>query len=1040
MSSAHHSGILGGATAEARRVNAMSLQRIAAILKACGVSEGHGSPQIYANPESIHIIAPGDLKFLVSYADVVATHKDLRYDVRAFTGILWGMTQHAERNIDKVLRGAVGTSAAVAESTGAGNTGGAPSSSLSPASSQTSVYANVSKMYLDIYPHLLQVSRVTTLLRAYESPGARAGVRGTRRIAEVDVDVVARLATRLTHLFLGEAGERSSLLSSGAGMLNVMAAYTNVGHLLFRATEGALSSVTLLLSSLAARPGGDAEPILRYFNDDNAWRASALGLFITESYSTAIQTVLFALFQRRRDFDNVEEVTAKLFLRRLASRPPYRWRTFRLLYFTVQEVGAHDTHAAENQQGSSAYGQLLVFRRIQRAIQRCLTTHGSSTADELAAVKALRRGVTAQVHRAWFLPASAGGRSQLLSYYELLVFSALQGMPQVNFTEDAELLRRAEQTGLSAEPEVLTPSFLRLLMACCYTIPPPTDGTFAHAPLTTPSTLALYESLSKHVFQIGMCSSAVRAEEVNPLFSSPALQMETHIDLCLWNAINNTREDELDVAEALPAKEKSDGAAANPAVESRAPPVNTTTGAPKETGFPPSTSSGGSAEVSVLSGTPPLPKAPTPIVALFHRIRRDVSLLFAGNGDVLQHIPEAAGARATSFPLGFRVMTLTTVKVLFIALRTADFFHHISPTEMLPVVAQLFALRAYYPVSLSATETERKEAQRLLSLLQNTLALLPQEMKAATVNELLRRVLVPISTTAHHASQLQLALFEAYLHSMATASAANAVAEDLMLEHWVDIAVPAITNRHSVPLANAGHDFLIAAFRAEKYVSPLFVPTYVSLYAPNAELFSNGRSVSQAAAYPPLSVSAIQHFARMVRTACHGIERCDSTALARLLDEVPGGPVEDAVPATANALTAYMSKLSPAQRAALRKVTPINAVLLVVSALFEWLCLLWNNSPGYVKVAQDLFVAYFSGLCNLLQCTSTPVLQRVCASIEAIEVEHLRGSGNVQLQFLKYVSSVVDSVQVPSKVGIAEWFLKMSKRIQEQNYGRQSKL
>ncbi|SYZ70306.1 hypothetical_protein [Leishmania braziliensis MHOM/BR/75/M2904] len=178
----------------------------------------------------------------------------------------------------------------------------------------------------------------------------------------------------------------------------------------------------------------------------------------------------------------------------------------------------------------------------------------------------------------------------------------------------------------------------------------------------------------------------------------------------------------------------------------------------------------------------------------------------------------------------------------------------------------------------------------------------------------------------------------------------------------------------------------------------------------------------------------------MVRTACHGIERCDSTALARLFEDGAGNEGDATMPALSSAAVAYMAKLSPAQRAALRKVTPTNAVLLVVSALFDCLCLLWNSTPGYVKVAQDLFVAYFSGLCNLLQCTSTPVLQRVCASIEAIEVEHLRGSGSVQFQFLKYVNLVVDAVEGPSKVGIAEWFLNMNKRIQEQNYGKHSKL
>ncbi|TPP48579.1 hypothetical protein CGC21_14645 [Leishmania donovani] len=999
MPSAQSSVLQGGAATGPRRLSAIDLQRITAILEACGVSKVHGSTHIYAHPESIHLISPRDLSFLVLHADVLATHTDLLYDVRAFTGILWGMMQHADRGIERVLRAVEGNSAAVAESARGGSVGGTPSSSSpAPAPAHTFVYTNVSKVYSAMFPHLVQVFRVATLLRAYESTDARAEVRDTRRIAQVDIDVVARLAGRLNHLFLCEAGERSAGALGGAGALNVTATYTNVGHHLFRTTESALSSVLLLLSSLAARPGSDAGPILRYFHDVGAWKASALGILITESYSMSIQAVLFSLFRRSREFDNVEEVAAKLLLQRLASRPPYQWRTFRLLYFSVQDIGASDMQAAEDRHGSSAFGQLLVFCRIQHALQWCLTTDGRDSADEHATVKSLRKAVSAQVQRAWSEQSSAdraGSPShksrtdappRLLSYYELLVLAALQGMPEADLTKDAELLRRAEQTKLSAEPEVLTPTFLRMLIAFCYTVPAPTDPALSHAMLSTSSTLALYESLAKHIFQIPLCASAAVADEVNQLFATAALRTDTLVDLCVWSAIHNTREDELELAEGVAAKENSAAAAANPAVVSPAPHARARAGPAKTAGLPlPPIPSPRAAEVSTEAAMPSLPPPPTPATALFHLMRRDVSLLFAGNED-------------------------------------------------------LFALRAYYPLSPSETEAERKAARRMLALMQNTLALLPQEMKATTVNQLLCRTLVPMSTMTGQADQLQLALFEAYLRSMATASAANAVTDELMLQHWVDIAVPAITNRHSVTLSIAGHDFLIAAFRAEKYVSPLFVPTYIALYVPSVELFSTGGSVGQRSTYSPLPVSVIQHFARMVRAACHGIERCDSTALARLFEEAASREGEATMPGSVHAAAAYMASLSPAQRAALRKLTPTNAVLLVVSALFDCLCLLWNNTPGYVKVAQDLFVAYFSGLCNLLQCASTPVLQRVCASIEAIEVEHLRGSGNVQLQFLKYVSSVVDAVQGPSKVGIAEWFLKMNKRIQEQNYGKHSKL
>ncbi|KPA81507.1 hypothetical protein ABB37_03859 [Leptomonas pyrrhocoris] len=1039
-------GAMRSAVGGAKRLNAIDLQRLKGVLNACGVAEVRGSPQIYAHPEAIHLISPRDLSFLVEHAEALATHKDLDYDVRALTSILWGMVQHAERHIERVMRAAKveapGLNEIYADAVDAATkpvpsaTSSTPPSAAAKGTGTAEVpdkLNTLADVYAAVYQHLVQVFRVTALLRAFESPDARAEVRDARRVAQVDVDSVSRLARLLTRLFLCEAGESPSTpVGAGGAVLNALAAYSNVGHHLIRTTETALSSVMVLLAALTARQGSDARPILRYFHGIDAWKASALGLQVTESYGVSIYLLLFALLQRRRDFDNVEEVAARLLITRLATRPPYQWRVFRLLYFGVQEVAAGQAHTAVDRQGSCAYGQLLVFRRIQAALQRCLTTTGSGTAEEEAYVKALRRAVAAQVQHDWIdndggSASTSPTQPRLLSYYQLLVLAAVQGMPEADLTNEADLARRAEQTRLSSEPDVLVPSFLRLLMACCYTVPTSSGAVVPHSLLSTPSTISLYESLSKHIFQLPLCSQATTAKEVNQLYASGGLRTDTLVDLCVWNAVQNTREDAREAAEGIAARSTG---ASNVASEDK--------GVSSTRPLPPVPTAEG------LTPLPALPQPPTPMTALFTLLSRDVRLLFNGNEDVLKHTPEAARVRAKNFPEGFRAVTLTTVRLIFVALSSAELFAHISSTDMLPTVAQLFALRAYYPLSPHATEAEHKATARLIALMQNTLAAVPQQMNSATVNDLLRRQLVPMSTTAGQANRLRLALFEAYLRSMATASAANAVSDELMLRHWVDVAVPAITNRFSAALANAGHDFFIAAFRAEKYVSPLFVPTYIALYIPGVELESaggrRGSVVARASTYPPLSVAVVQHFARWVRTACRGIESCDSTALARLFEE--NAVVEGDVPATPSlaAVTEFLSRLSPTQRAALRKVTPTSAALLVVSALFDRLCLLWNSTPGYVRKARDLFMAYFSGLCNLLQCTNTAVIQRVCASIEAIEVEHLRGSGNVQFQFLKYVSAVVDNVQGPSKVGIAEWYLKLNKRIREQNYGKNSKL
>ncbi|CCW69883.1 unnamed protein product [Phytomonas sp. Hart1] len=124
----------------------------------------------------------------------------------------------------------------------------------------------------------------------------------------------------------------------------------------------------------------------------------------------------------------------------------------------------------------------------------------------------------------------------------------------------------------------------------------------------------------------------------------------------------------------------------------------------------------------------------------------------------------------------------------------------------------------------------------------------------------------------------------------------------------------------------------------------------------------------------------------------------------------------------------------------LQRLTPINAVLLIASSLFDILCVLWNATPGFVAETHKRFVIYFSALANLLQCTNTQVLNRVCASIEAIMMEHLDNAVEIQLQLMKYVGTVVDNVQGNSKKGVAEWFLKLNDRVLQKSIGSRSKL
>ncbi|CCW63883.1 unnamed protein product, partial [Phytomonas sp. EM1] len=241
----------------------------------------------------------------------------------------------------------------------------------------------------------------------------------------------------------------------------------------------------------------------------------------------------------------------------------------------------------------------------------------------------------------------------------------------------------------------------------------------------------------------------------------------------------------------------------------------------------------------------------------------------------------------------------------------------------------------------------------------------------------------------------------------------------------MDVALPCLRASSSVPgrdgLALAAHDFLIAAFTARKGVSAWFVPTYINVFIPTAAVDSGLEGGGP-------SLGLLERFASCVRAVCQGLEASDGGVLQGLLD---GGGLALS-PALKDAVAVHAEKL--------HRLTPVNAVLLIISSLFDMLCVLWNATPGFITDTKKRFFIYFSALANLLQCTTTQVLNRACASIEAIMIEHLSNAIQVQHQLLKYVGSVVDRIEGNSKKGVAEWFLKLNNRVLQKSVPRRSKL
>lgn len=941
---------------------AARVRKLNQIIYTLGVSSPRASDQIFSKPHNAHVISMDDLRVLSQLAGLLITHEDVVCDFSALSQVLWGMLRDIEPRIDEVYQ------KYVLSSSSASSTGDA---------SATASAAQV--VYQVLHPCLVLIVRLTGVLRAFEEPSARPVVRDSVRVAQQDASTCIRTTQKLNAIF-----DRMGAAPQG-NPLSVTGTYSRRGHVLFRMTELAVVSLEVLVSALACRSEVDLAPVVTFMNSEELWRTSGLGHLSAESYCDSMQRLIYALMNRRRDFANAEEATAKLILNRLATRPPFRGNVFELLHFRASEK----QHMGVK--GNLCFGMLLMLRTVQHSLERCLVTHDSMDVADKNLSRILRRSVERGVVQ---VEQQTEGRR--LSFYQLLVVAAVQGMPEADLTDDKALLERATATNLTTESEVLVPSLLRLLLACAYTVPTGGSSTVEHSFLSPASTLALYDALAEHIFQ-EPAFRVVRAggEEapINQLFVSSGLGTDSLVKLVLLNALHHSPPDGEEAAvEAAAVASSSSTASAQASLAATAAATDAASG---------------------TSATKPAPAAPpakkaTAAVALHTAIAKTVRAVFNAND---ARFPAAKDEQRNRDPTGdaFRAITLTAVKHLFTCIASDELVSLNDSTDVLYTMARIFALRAVYPISPQANEKEKLVAKRLMTAMERRLAFIPQKMCSQAVNAVLMNSIVPYSTTLAIAqfNRPRLALLEAFFRSLATSSAAFAVSTDLMATHWVDAVLPAVKNRYSAALATAAHDFLVAPFLAHKSLSPLFVPTYVALFVPTTRNSKYGE--------PHLTL--VERFASMTRSACQGLELCDATELQKLI-----GDPQSAV-----------AKLAAASGPSLSALTPISAVLLVVSALFDKLCLLWNSSPGFSRDAQQRFTAYFSALVNLLQCTDTEVLHRVCASVEAIIVEHLRGAKQVQLQFLKYVEATVDRVRGNSKKGVAEWYLRLSEKVLKEN-------
>lgn len=753
-------------------------------------------------------------------------------------------------------------------------------------------HARQSRAALDLQPlHLTLLTHALYILRQIEEPHARQEVRDAVSIVQKDVEMVVRLGKKLLHV-LGDALDKSGVADNR----------------FLLAAEMALCAVELLAASIASRSAIDVSPLITFFNSEASWRLSGISIEATGSYCGALHRLIRTLFARQNDFDGVERVTAKLLVNRLTTRPPFDWEMFKRI---------HPPHKGTV---IPQYIVLCNMSTVQLCVRKLLLQNHSY-------VSALKKNCIR-------LLQEMSSRKEMLSFYQVPLLAALQGMPEFDLSDDAQLQLRAVETHLGNNEQIMQPNFLRILMAYGYTVPHE-----QHNPLTRGSVLSLFRAVTEQLFQLPMIQSGNVNKMAHTLLQPPVPTL-SFIRLVVEASFNDVETASEVLAEMM---------------------------------------------------------------------------------KVLTTMYEASVAQCELYQTPVRVskplrrVLALTMTLLFEFFRFPSFVKAVNHITALEALARIYAIaRLYVTAESNATETERKSAMRLLVRMAAKLVVVSESMKVPEVNTFFVDSLLPRSSmeSLTHRNHQQYALLEAYLRAFASGAVVTVMEEETLLKHWVDVSLRCITNRLSGALAVAGLTFLSAVFLSKRAVAPLFVPTYVELMVPTSQPSRYGE--------PPLYLT--RRFAKTVRACCQALEGCDERALEEIIHDQ-----NSSVAKVVRDMFGNDKNLS-----LLENIRPISSILLVVSSLFDKVCALLGNTAGpALATTQDRlarFQVYYSALINLLQCRSTAVLHRVCASVEAVMLEQLRGVPSVQAQWIKHIGNIVDSLQGIGKTAVAEWFLVLSER------------
>lgn len=826
---------------------------------------------------------------------------------------------------------------------------------------------------------LISLSRlflVTTLLCSFLQSPEIQRAQDKFIIGVEDVQRTARLAETLSQL------------------LNVMTRHKKEelaplqeNTAIFVRLETCFVTAQQLLVELPRRQETDMELVLRAVFRSETWETSGLSLRCTTAYFSNVRQLILNTMNCRPDAGGVTSALAQIVQTRLFIRPAYRHSIFCLSYLM-------GLHATKGYQLDPSFGLLQLMWASLEGCEAilCPTKSATTSAADVAALESISKVV-----RGTFLTEvrrlQAEGRR--LSFHQLLAYSIFEGMPSSDLTKVEDMSIRARTTDLMEITDELesvcgqSQDYLPLLQAVCYTARKSSVGSSSsHGQLPLSSLTPLFDAMAKHIFQLNRFQLyRINTNSDLLLFQSPY----TDVDLPRVQGLvmllvrHLTGQDASFLRSNIGRRSLSDVMNVVQIVQERFQYGATT---------------------------------------VFDACRTAQSRKRANVGQ------KTTAAEMMTSTLGntiFQGIVGVTAGAIRFALWHAANASRILPPRLLVSVLDT-AVKSFAAFDQFALKVVGAREKRVAAEMKNHIALLhfiPSVMNVKDVDAVLVHTLVPLSqaltekdnqdgTSVILQEGIDVAFLEGYLRAFSAPSAAFAVSDEHFLQHWADVALPCLTGTPTVPCHTsvllAAHDFFAAAFFSKRVLAPLLMPSYVAAMIPVSWNLRKQRE-------PPLAL--LRHFATLSRFVCQSVVDCDAGRLERELEDPESAPRK------------FIEKNGAVALASLERISPSTAALLLVSSLFDKVCNLLGVVRGreYAsrqKEGWESLSLYFSALCNLLQCTNVEVQPRVCASIEAVLLEHMVGMGSLQAQSLKFIGQVVAHTRGPLKKNVAEWYLGLA--------------